>query len=153
MPVTPPRPTGRKNKTFSLKFFVRWAKKEISRSYMPKTAANAPPLTPGKINPEPINIPFTNRNIQSLVVYPTSWFSIFCLFSTICALLLSFNFIHDWTFPAILLKDFFIGLYYFFIHFDNIRIKHVTSIMIEIAAIVKQGLDPPISVLFPFLIS
>ena len=71
MPVTPPRPTGRKNKTFSLKFFVRWAKKEISRSYMPKTAANAPPLTPGKINPEPINIPFTNRNIQSLVVYPT----------------------------------------------------------------------------------
>lgn len=71
MPVTPPRPTGRKNKTFSLKFFVIWARKEISRSYMPKTAANAPPLTPGKINPEPINIPFTNRNIQSLVVYPT----------------------------------------------------------------------------------
>ena len=64
-----------------------------------------------------------------------------------------FSFYYVWIFPTRLFKDFFISLYYFFIHFDNIRIKHVTSIMIEIAAVVKQGLDSPISVLFSFLIS
>ena len=81
-PVTPPSPTGKKNQTFSLKFFVMWAKKEINRSYIPKTAANAPPLTPGKINPEPINIPLIKRKSQSFDPFLVTFSVASCLFST-----------------------------------------------------------------------
>lgn len=114
---------------------------------MPKTAANAPPLTPGKINPEPINIPSQTVTSSLWLCTPLLDFP-FCLFP-----LFAHSFFHLILFMIEHFLLFYLKTFHrsllFFIHFDNIRIKHVTSIMIEIAAIVKQGLDPPISVLFP----
>ena len=65
IPITAPIPTGIKKRTFALKFFNGLAINKINRSYNPNTAAKAPPLMPGKINPDPINAPLTARKILS----------------------------------------------------------------------------------------